>query len=191
MSDAARSLFQGRPTAANAPCEAGTHPDRRDRAGRRSSDSDMPIAAADPILRLFSDDPALSATTGIALLVAGILLLRGFLVTVSDLAVAAAAWRRTPPDSRTMTIAEVQRTGDYRAATADERAVLDRIDPAAELVRETDFEQHSAAVARDIVGEDRCPMWPYRHVNLEEAADDLRTSYRSINLGPATYWFHP
>jgi hypothetical protein len=142
----------------------------------------MPTAPAARLLRVFSDDPALWTAAGIALVLIGILLLRGSVRAIRR-------WRRRRADTITMTIAQVRRTDDYLAATAGERAALDRINPAAQLVRETDFDTHVAAVAREIVGEDRCAKWPYRHINLEEAVEDLRERCRSIRLRDATWWF--
>jgi len=111
------------------------------------------------------------------------------MATSRSLAARIAVWRTTPPDTRTMTIAQVKATSDFRVATAAERAALDRPDPATKLVENAHFLGHTAAVARDIVGDERAKQWPYRHINLEEAAEDLRASYASIRLGPARYWY--
>lgn len=80
---------------------------------------------------------------------------------------------------------QVRETSDYQSATAGERAAIRKLVPTTELVHEKRFKQHSACVARDIVGEERCAQWPDRHIN-EEAPEDLRTSYASIRLGPPT-----
>jgi len=61
------------------------------------------------------------------------------------------------------------------------------LQPSVKLVHENEFARHTPAVTRDIVG-DRCATWPYRQINLEEAAEDLRESYASIRVGPATYY---
>ncbi len=147
----------------------------------------MPILVR-PLLDA-SDHPVLWAAAGIALLALWMFAVRGFLATVSDVAAAIAAWRKAPPDRKTMTIAQVKADSDYLAADTRQRAGLGLLDPATELVHESRFQGHCAAVARGIVGEDRCRQWPYRHINLEEAAEDLRASYRPVRLGPATYWY--
>ena len=149
----------------------------------------MPFTAAHALLEIVSNDPTVWIGAGIALLLFGIFTIRGFLATVSEITAGIAAWRRTPPNRRTMTVARIKANGDYRAATPAERAALGKLDPATELVENAHFLGHTAAVAREIVGEDRSKEWPYRHINLEEAAEDLRASYASIRIGPTRYWY--
>ena len=90
---------------------------------------------------------------------------------------------------KTMTIAEVETTTDYQAATPEQRAALDKLDPATELVRENDFGEHAISVARDMIGNERCNRWPYRNIDLEDATEDLRASYASIEIGQSTYYY--
>ena len=148
----------------------------------------MPFTAGDTLIELASDAPGVWIGTAIAFLVFGLLAAHGFLTTASALASRIAARRRTPPDKRTMTIVQVRQTTDHRAATANQRAVLEGLHPQTELVRDSEFARHAAALAREHVGEEHCKQWPWRHVNLEEATEDLRASYESIHLGPTTYY---
>ena len=148
----------------------------------------MPIPIA-PVLDIVSRNPALWTAGAVALLVISMLAIRGFLATPGSVTRRIAARRRTPPDKRTMTIAQVEAASDYRAATPAERTALRRLHPDTELVHEAEFGRHSAAVARNTVGEDRYGKWPYRHINLEEAAEDLRASCASIRIGQSTYYY--
>ena len=148
----------------------------------------MPFTAGRPALELISEAPAIWIAGAITFLVFGILTVHGFLSAMSSLSARIAARRRTLPDRRTVTIKQLQATTDYHAATGEERAAVAMLHPTVKLVRENEFAQHTAAIAREIVGEERCPKWPYRHINLEEAAEDLRESYASIRVGPATYY---
>ncbi len=145
-----------------------------------------PIA---PVVDIVSDNPAPWAAAATAPLVVWTLAVGGLLALLRSIARRIAARRRTPVDKRTMTIAQVEASSDYHAATPAERAALGRLHPGAEPVHEAEFGQHSAAVARDTVGEDRCGKWPYRHINLEEAAEDLRSSRASIRIGKSTYYY--
>ena len=147
----------------------------------------MPIPIA-PVVDAVSKNPASWATAATALLVVWTLAIGGLLAMLRSIARRIAARRRTPVDKRTITIAQVA-SSDYHAATPAERAALGGLDPGAELVHEAEFARHSAAVARDTVGEDRCGKWPYRHINLEEAAEDLRSSRASILIGESTYYY--
>ena len=151
-------------------------------------DYSMPLANSRALIEIVSADPVTWSAAAATLFFISLLALRGFLATARSLAARIAVWRSTPPDTRTMTIARVKATSDYRAATATERAALGRLDPATKLVHNAHFPGHAAAVARDIVGDERSKQWPYRHINLEEAAEDLRATYASIRIGPATYW---
>ena len=150
----------------------------------------MPIAASRALLEMVSAETAVHTGAGVALLLFfGFFAVRGFLATVRSIAARTAAWRRTPSDTRTMTIGQIKASRDYGAATAAERAALGKLDPATKLVQNAHFLGHTAAVARDIVGDERSKQWPYRHINLEEAAEDLRASYASIRIGPTRYWY--
>ena len=80
-------------------------------------------------------------------------------------------------------------TTDYQAATPEQRAALDRLNPATELVREKDFGEHAISVARDMIGDERCSRWPYRNIDLEDATEDLRASCASIETGRSTYYY--
>ncbi len=148
----------------------------------------MPIPIA-PVVDAVSENPAPWAAAAAALLVVWTLAVGGLLAMLRSIARRIAARRRTPVDKRTITIAQVEASSDYHAATPAERAALGGLDPGAELVHEAEFARHSAAVARDTVGEDRCGKWPYRHINLEEAAEDLRSSRASIRIGESTYYY--
>lgn len=152
-------------------------------------DYSMPITSGRALLEIVSADPVTWSAAAATVLFITLLATRGFLATARSLAARIAVWRSTPPDTRTMTIAQVKVTGDYRAATAAERAALGRLDPATKLVQNAHFLGHTAAMARDIVGDERSKQWPYRHINLEEAAEDLRATYASIRIGPARYWY--
>ena len=149
----------------------------------------MPFTDGHALLEIVPAEPVTWSAAAITLLFIALLAIRGLMATSRSLAARIAVWRTTPPDTRTMTIAQVKATSDFRVATAAERAALDRLDPATKLVENAHFLGHTAAVARDIVGDERAKQWPYRHINLEEAAEDLRASYASIRLGPARYWY--
>ena len=149
----------------------------------------MPLASSRALLEIVSADPVTLGAAAATVLFISVLAVRGLLATARSLTARIAVWRSTPPDTRTMTIAQVKVTSDYRAATAAERAALGRLDPATKLVHNAHFLGHAAAVARDIVGDERSKQWPYRHINLEEAAEDLRATYASIRIGPARYWY--
>ena len=149
----------------------------------------MPFTTSRELLEIVSAEPVTWSAGAVTLLFIALLAVRGLLATTRSLAARIRIWRSTPPDTRTMTIAEVKVTSDYRAATAAERAALGRLDPATKLVQNAHFLGHTAAVAREIVGDERSKQWPYRHINLEEAAEDLRASYASIRIGPARYWY--
>ena len=43
-----------------------------------------------------------------------------------------------------LTIPQVERSADYQAATPEQGAALDELDPATELVHEDDFRDHAA-----------------------------------------------
>ena len=148
----------------------------------------MPIQIA-PVVDAVSENPASWAAAATALLVIWTLAVGGLLAMLRSITRRIAARRRTPVDKRTMNIAQVEASSDYHAATLAERAAVGRLDPGTELVHEAEFGRHSAAVARDTVGEDRCGKWPYRHINLEEAAEDLRSSRASIRIGESTYYY--
>ena len=152
-------------------------------------DYSVPLAASRALIEIVSTDPVTWSAAAATLLFISLLAVRGFIATARSVAARIAAWRSTAPDTRTMTIARVKVTSDYRAATTAERAALGRLDPATKLVENAHFLGHAAAVARDIVGDERSKQWPYRHINLEEAAEDLRATYASIRIGPATYWY--
>ena len=148
----------------------------------------MPFTAGHPALELISETPTVWIAGAIAFLFFGMLAIHGLVTAMRTLSTRIAARRRTPPDTRTITVKQLQTTTDYHDATGEERAAVAMLHPTVKLVRENEFTQHTAAIAREIVGEERCPKWPYRHINLEEAADDLRESYASIRVGPATYY---
>ena len=152
-------------------------------------DYSMSLPNSRALLEIVSADPVTWSAAAATLIFISLLALRGVLATARSLAARIAVWRSTPPDMRTMTIAQVKVTSDYRAATAAERAALGRLDPATKLVQNAHFLGHTAAVARDIVGNELSKQWPYRHINLEEAAEDLRATYASIRIGPARYWY--
>ncbi|MDE2906068.1 MAG: hypothetical protein OXQ28_08280 [Acidobacteriota bacterium] len=148
----------------------------------------MPFTAANrQALEPISETPAVWIGGAILFLLFCVLVAHGLLTAVYTLATRITTQRSTPTDRRTVTIKQLKATTDYHAATAGERAAVAMLHPTAQLVREDEFEGHTAAVAREIVG-DKCAMWPYRHINLEEAAEDLRESYASIRIGPATYY---
>lgn len=96
---------------------------------------------------------------------------------------------RRPQNPDTMTIPQVETSTDYQAATPEQRAALDELDPATELVHEDDFREHAASVARDVIGDERCNRWPYRNIDLEDATEDLRASYARIRIGRSTYYY--
>ncbi len=146
----------------------------------------MPIG---PLLHILSGDPVLWTAAATALLVFWILAIRGLLATLGSINRRIAAWRRTRSDKRTTTIAQIRTSSDYGAATTAERAALERLDPATELVHAARFQGHSAAVDREIVGHERCAQWPYRQIDLEEAAEYLRASCASIRIGGSTYYY--
>ena len=91
---------------------------------------------------------------------------------------------------KTMTIAEVETTTDYQAATPKQRAALDKLDHTTKLVHEKDFGEHAISVARDMIGNEHCNRWPYRNIDLEDATEDLRASYASIEIGRSTYYYY-
>ena len=147
------------------------------------------MTSSQELIEIVSAEPVTWSAAAVTLLFIALLAVRGLLATIRSLAARIAAWRSRPPDTRTMTIAQVKITSDYHAATAAERAALGGLDPATKLVQNAHFLGHTAAVARDMVGEERSKQWPYRHINLEEAAEDLRASYASIQIGPTRYWY--
>ena len=150
----------------------------------------MPNAPA--LLDLLREAPALWKETAIAL--AGVLLILVILLILASRILRrprhGGKKNRTRRQNRkTMTIAEVETTTDYQAATPEQRAALDRLDPATELIRENDFGEHAVSVARDMMGDERCKRWPYRNIDLEDATEDLRASYATIEIGPSTYHY--
>ena len=147
----------------------------------------MPFTASRPALELISEAPAIWIGGTIAFLFFGMLAVHGLQTALSSLAAHIAARRRTLQDRKTVTIKQLQATTDYQAASAGERTAVAMLHPTVQLIHENEFAQHTAAVAREIVG-DKCAIWPYRHINLDEAAEDLRESYASIRVGPATYY---
>ena len=151
-------------------------------------DYNIPFTAPRELLQIVAAEPVTWSAGAVTLLFIALLAVRGLATTIRSLAARIAAWRNKHPDTRTMTVAQVKATSDYGAATAAERAALDRLDRSTKLVQNAHFLGHTAAVARRIVGDELSKQWPYRHINLEEAAEDLRASYASLRLGPATYW---
>ena len=89
--------------------------------------------------------PTIMIPAAIALVIVWVLAIRGVLAIMDDLAdhKHKRARRRNRSDPKTMTIARVEATADYQAATPEQRAALDRLDPANEIVREDDFGEHA------------------------------------------------
>ena len=150
----------------------------------------MPYA---PLLQhLLPVPPAIWIPAAGALLILSLLAIRGILAVIDDLGNRRRnrRRRRNRSDPKTMTIAHIETTADYQAATPEQRAALDRLDPATELVREDGFGEHAISVARDMIGDERCKQWPYRNIDLEDATENLRASYASIEIGRSTYYYY-
>ena len=94
------------------------------------------------------------------------------------------------PDEPPLTAETVRGTDDHAAADPEAQAQLEALDPATELVHETDFTEHSRRVGADMLGmaDNR---WPATFIDWDEAAGELRSSYAGVELGEATYYYHP
>lgn len=147
----------------------------------------MPFTAGRPALDLIPETSATWIAGAIVFLLFCILTAHGLLTAMTSLTARIATRRNEKPDTRTLSVKQLRATSDYAAATAKERAAVAMLDPTVKLVRDNEFARHTAAVAREIVG-DKCATWPYRHINLDEAAEDLRESCASVKVGPATYY---
>lgn len=150
-------------------------------------DHTMPFTAGRHAVEPISETPEIWIAGAILFILSCLLVTYGLLTAARMLTTRIAARRKDRPDTRTLSVKQLQATTDYHAATAGERAAVAMLHPSVQLVHENEFARHTAAVAREIVG-DRCATWPYRHIDLEEAAEDLRASYASIRIGPATYY---
>lgn len=70
-----------------------------------------------------------------------------------------------------------------------QRAVGEEWGHGAQLVRENCFEDHARELAEDLgVIEDRGP-WPLNCIDWEQAAEELRGDYSSVEIAGATYYF--
>ena len=150
----------------------------------------MPYAPS--LQHLLPVSPAIWVPAAGALLILRLLAIRGIILAVMDdlgNRRRNRTGRRNRSDPKTMTIAHIETTADYQAATPEQRAALDRLDPATELVRKDGFGEHAISVTRDMIGDERCNRWPYRNIDLEDATEDLRASYASIEIGRSTYYY--
>ena len=140
----------------------------------------MPFAVSRPALEMISETSAMWIAGAIVFLLFCILTAHGLLTALTSLTTRIATRRKA--DTRTLSVKQLRATSDYAAATAEERAAVTMLHPTVKLVRENEFARHAATVAREIVGEEHCGEWPYRHINLDEAAEDLRESYTRIRI---------
>jgi hypothetical protein len=56
------------------------------------------------------------------------------------------------------------------------------------LIRDTYFREYAQELAEDIGAIDRNASWPARCIDWDQAADELRQDYFSVEFDGATYW---
>lgn len=63
-------------------------------------------------------------------------------------------------------------------------------DSGATLVRDSYFKEYAQQYADDIHGSAvRDATWPFDHIDWEDAADELRMDYTSVDFAGETYWY--
>lgn len=58
----------------------------------------------------------------------------------------------------------------------------------ATLISDDYFEDYARELAEDIGAIERVGRWPTNHIDWEEAADELKQDYMSVEFGSTTYW---
>jgi hypothetical protein len=70
-----------------------------------------------------------------------------------------------------------------------EAVVGDEFGHGCQLVRENHFEEHARELAEETGAVDPHAPWPMNCIDWEQAADELRGDYSSVEIAGATYYF--
>lgn len=63
-------------------------------------------------------------------------------------------------------------------------------DSGATLIRDSYFEEYARQYAEDIFSSElRDSQWPFNHIAWDDAADELRIDYTSVDFAGETYWY--
>lgn len=94
---------------------------------------------------------------------------------------------------------EYAETGDWNEERAGEFEALTSLADKAEdcaldwrygevLISDSYFEKYAREFAEDIGAIKNCDKWPATCIDWEEAADELKQDYTSVDFGGETYW---
>lgn len=57
------------------------------------------------------------------------------------------------------------------------------------MIEDIDFEEYAQELAEDIGAIDKNMNWPCNHIDWEEASEELKIDYTSVQVGGRDYWF--